>query len=227
FAASIAYWGHRDDGNAAHVVDLGAGVGTVGLCLAKRLRDVTVDLAEREPELTAFARQNVARNDLSDRVRVLDCDLTLKSAANVLETGVYDHVVANPPFYAAGSARPSATALKSVAHILGAGELEMWARCMARVLRPSGHITIIHSAHAVDALIGVLARRFGNIKVVPVFARADHKPAIRCLVTAQKGSRAPLQIGQGLILHGDGHAFRKDVSWVLKEPATLDVWPRT
>ena len=53
------------------VLDAGAGVGAVALCLASRVENVTVRGLERQVELTELAADNATANDLADRVNVL------------------------------------------------------------------------------------------------------------------------------------------------------------
>src|SRR5271167_3531051 len=55
------------------IVDVGAGVGAVGLALAKRSTLASVDLVEVDPELAQLAESNAARNGLP-RVRVWRLD---------------------------------------------------------------------------------------------------------------------------------------------------------
>lgn len=57
---------------ALRILDVGAGVGTVGLCAAARLRDAEVALFERSADLAALARGNVAGNGLDARVSVFE-----------------------------------------------------------------------------------------------------------------------------------------------------------
>ena len=47
-----------------HVLDVGAGVGVVGLALARRVAEAEVVLVERDPHLLELARANIARNGL-------------------------------------------------------------------------------------------------------------------------------------------------------------------
>ncbi len=62
------------------VIDIGAGVGTAGLCLARRIPYAKVVLLEREPELAQIAVENVRRNGLTDRVRVIEGEVGMASA---------------------------------------------------------------------------------------------------------------------------------------------------
>ena len=60
---------------AGPVLDAGAGVGVVGLCVAARFPKASVVLVEREPHLVSLARRNVDDNGLSARVRVIEADI--------------------------------------------------------------------------------------------------------------------------------------------------------
>jgi tRNA1(Val) A37 N6-methylase TrmN6 len=69
-------------------------------------------------------------------------------------------------------------------------------------------------------VLAALAGRFGGAVVVPLHPR-DGAPAIRVLVRAVKGSRAPLELRPGLVLHGAGNAFRPRIAAVLRDGAAL------
>lgn len=206
------------------VLDAGAGVGVVGLCVARRLPDARVTLLEREGELVATARENVARNLLGDRVCVVQGDIV--GSAALLRDSVPDEsfaaVLANPPFYLDGRGTVAATSLKAVSHSMDVGDLDQWARFAARVVRPGGTFTMVHTADALSRLLGAFGQRFGAIKIKPVYARTG-EPAIRVIVSGVKGSRAPLQIRDGLILHGMGNDFRPEVAAILRDGAPLAI----
>ena len=60
-----------DASRPLRVLDVGAGVGTAGLCVARRLPSAEVVLLEKQHELAALAAENVHHNDLTARVRVV------------------------------------------------------------------------------------------------------------------------------------------------------------
>ncbi|MEZ5763441.1 MAG: methyltransferase [Xanthobacteraceae bacterium] len=183
------------------VVEFGAGVGAAGLALARRVPGITLALVERDERLAALARSNAARNGLAATVVVLDvaaeavafagCDLWPDSA---------DRVLMNPPFNDSQRHRPSPDTDKRAAHEAGTVTLDIWTHAARRVLRPGGTLTLIWRAEGLAAVLGALSRGFGGVKILPVHPRPD-APAIRVLVRAEKGSRAPMLLLPGLVLN--------------------------
>jgi tRNA1(Val) A37 N6-methylase TrmN6 len=49
----------------------------------------------------------------------------------------------------------------------------------------------------------------------------EGEPAIRVLVRAVKGSRAPMELRAGLVLHNDDNSFRPGIAAVLRSGAAL------
>jgi tRNA1(Val) A37 N6-methylase TrmN6 len=57
--------------------------------------------------------------------------------------------------------------------------------------------------------------KFGDIRVAPMYAREGHA-ASRIIVQGVRGSRAPLQILPGLVLHREDNSFTPDADAVLR-----------
>jgi tRNA1(Val) A37 N6-methylase TrmN6 len=206
------------------ILDLGAGAGTVGLCAAVRCPDVRVVLVEREAELAELARHNIATNGLEARVSVVEADIGEKLTATTardLPVDTFAHVLANPPFHEEGAGTPAHWPLKALSHAMTADALETWVRFMARSAMPGGKATMIHKAEALPRILNTFENRFGGITILPIHPR-EGEPAIRILVEGIKGSRAPLIIKPGLILHGEGNAFRSDVDAILRRGVALN-----
>ncbi len=207
-----------------HVLDAGAGVGVVGLALARRCAGVRVTLLERESVLAGLARSNAERNALGDRTTVVCADLLhpLDSLAALgLMPNNFDHVLANPPFYDAAQVRASPQGLKANASAFEAGDLDRWLRFLAAMAKPGGCLTLIHRAAALPELLDAIGARFGAVKIQPLFPRAG-APASRVLVQGIKGSRGPLQILPGLILHDAAGGFTPATDAILRYGGPLE-----
>jgi tRNA1(Val) A37 N6-methylase TrmN6 len=208
------------------VLDCGAGVGTVGLAVARRLPGVAITLVEREPVYAALARANVADNGLSTCVRVIEADLTAplsRTPGLAPHAGRIDHALANPPYQIDTDATPSGTPLKAAANAMPPDALDAWARFMAAMVRPGGTATVIHRAEALPALLAVFERRFGNLRILPIHPHAT-APANRVIVRGIRGSQAPLGLMPPLIVH-DATGFSPVVAAVLREGAALPIDP--
>jgi tRNA1(Val) A37 N6-methylase TrmN6 len=206
------------------VLDVGAGVGTVGLCIATRLAATKVTLLETQALLVCLAGENIVRNQLQQRVQAVQADVhdrpeQLRELGLVPDT--FDHVVCNPPFDSQGHGRSPPDALKAKSHVMPVGDLEQWARVLVRYCRPSGTVAMIHRADALAAVLAAFDGRFGGLRLLPLHPR-DGEPATRIIVHGIKGSRAPLKVLAGLVLHTqDGHSFTGPVQAILREGAAL------
>ena len=186
----------------ATMCDLGAGTGAVGLAVATLHPACRVVLVERDSGLAELARDNIELNGMSDRASVIEADIlgpgrTRHSAG--LTPGMADLVLTNPPFFDEAQHRTSPVPAKREAHSFGAGDLDGWVRTCADVLKADGRLGLIHRADALDQCLDALNNRFGDLAIRPVHARED-RPAIRILVTARKGSRAPMTLLPPLVL---------------------------
>jgi tRNA1(Val) A37 N6-methylase TrmN6 len=182
-----------------HAVDLGAGVGGAGLALARRV-DVAVTLVEIDPALVQLGRDNAERNGLAARVRAVCLDVTASAAAFAaagLEKESADRVLMNPPFNVSQNSSPEPG--RRLAHAALQGSLRQWVGTAARLLRAGGVMTLMWRADGLDEVLAELASGFGAIAVLPIHPKLD-VPAIRVLVRATKGSRAPLSLLPGLVL---------------------------
>ncbi len=137
----------------------------------------------------------------------------------------FDHVLSNPPFHTEGRGTAASDALKAAGHAMPDGNLDRWVRFMAAMSRPGGTATLIHRAEALGQILEAMAGRFGGILVLPIHPR-EGEPASRILVQGTKGSRAPLRLLAGLVLHDPGQRFTAEVEAVLRHGAALDLAER-
>ena len=134
-AVLLAASASAEAGRRERVLDVGAGVGVVGLAVARRVADAEVALVERDPRLAELARANIERNGLSERVRVIEADVEQPlggqpALAALAES--FDHVLANPPFHTQGRGTAAADATKAAANAMAEGSLDRLGRASWR-----------------------------------------------------------------------------------------------
>ena len=203
------------------VVDLGAGVGTAGLALARRVAGIRLALVEIDPELAALARDNAAANAIPAETIVLDVTSEPHVfAAHGLGPDSVDAVLTNPPFNDAARHRGSPDPARHVAHVAGEQTLQAWVHAARRILRSHGALTLIWRADGLAEVLAALSRGFGSLSILPIHGEAG-RPAIRILVRAVKGGRAPTQLLPGLMLNEETGVPKKEVKEILEGRAVL------
>jgi tRNA1(Val) A37 N6-methylase TrmN6 len=200
---------------ADRVVEFGAGVGAAGLALARRVGAVDLVLVEIDAQLAALARDNAAANAISADVVTLDVASQADAflARGLLPDSV-DAVLMNPPFNDAMRHRASPDKARETAHMAVPGLLENWIHAARRLLKSGGVLTLIWRADGLTEVLTGLERGFGSLAILPVHGDGA-KPAIRVLVRAVKGGKAPARIHLGLVLNNESAVPKKQVEEIL------------
>ena len=178
------------------VLDLGAGVGAVGLCIAARVPECMVVGIELQPALHAIAERNAALNGPTligpGRVRPIQHDLAAPLPADL---GLFDHVATNPPYLAAAVADPSPDRSKALATVESSAGLARWLEAATGAVKPAGTLTIIHRSDRLAEIVDHLDRLgFGDVttKALP--------PAARVIVRAHRASTPTRRESPPLVL---------------------------
>jgi len=203
------------------VVDLGAGVGAAGLAVARRVAGIELVLVEIDAGLAELARGNAAANAVPADVIVLD----VTSAADVfaaagLSPDSVDVVLMNPPFNDPARHRASPDKAREIAHVSTAAALERWILAARRILKSGGALALIWRADGLVEVLSALGRGFGSLELLPVHAEAT-VPAIRVLIRATKGGKAPLQMHAALVLNDESELPNKQVQDVMAGKGVL------
>lgn len=200
-------------GTPRRALDLGCGAGAALLCLLARVPGVHALGVERDPALAALARANLAANGFEDRARIATGDLSAFG-----ESG-FDLVLANPPYLEAARAAPSPDPMKRAADVEGDAKLADWVAAAIRAATPKGHVLFVQRADRLADLLAALGK-LGEIVVFPLWPRAG-AAAKRVLVRARVGSRAPLALAAGMVLHEADGKYTARAEAILRDGGEL------
>lgn len=176
---------------AATVLDLGAGVGSVGLMVLRLLgaeaRLVSVEIQEVSTDL---ARRSVAHNRVAERVDARLGDL--RDPQILGRDEAFDLITANPPFLPRGAGWVSRNPQRSAARFELNGDVFDFCRVAAAHLAPNGRFCLCHSAtdprpeQALDqAGLNIVSRR-------DVSFSSGRRPHIALWVSGWSGERVDL-----------------------------------
>ena len=201
------------------VLDLGCGAGAATLCLGLRVPDLRLAGLELQPAYADLARRNAERNGIP--VEVHEGDLNRMPSALRRD---FDHVIANPPYYPAGGS-PSPIAARARAMQVDT-PLSGWVSAATRRLRPGGWLTLICGADGLPEVLAALAPKLGSASVLPLAPR-EGRAALRVIVRAKKGGRAPFRLLAPFVIHqgaahdGDRESYTPAANAVLRDGADL------
>ena len=206
--------------NAGEMIfEAGIGAGIAALCLVARNPAIQITGIESAARYAMLCDENAKRNGFAPSVKVIHADVKdalRKDLANMPQHGSFAHAFANPPYFEDGKVTPSPSLLKAQANAFGADDLEVWIKVLHVMVAHRGSVTMINKADALGKILSCMEDKFGDIRVAPLYAR-EGMSASRVIVQGIKGSRAPLQLLPGLILHEDDNVFSPDAEAVLRE----------
>jgi len=207
--------------NRGRILDMGAGVGGISLCLARRLDAVQITAIEIDPVMAALAQRNVAANGFDDRLRILRDDIA--KMPPVL-AGSFDDVVSNPPYHYATGTRPR-DKRRALAHIGEGLALGDWVKSAIWAAKPRGRISFICRADRADELIHLFTMAGASeILQFPLWPR-PMVPAGRVIIQVRKAVSGPGAILPGLIMHNDDGSFTEAASRIMNGEGLYMVHP--
>jgi tRNA1Val (adenine37-N6)-methyltransferase len=198
------------------ILDLGAGVGIIGLLLAKRHPSVRVIGIEIQPDLARHAAANARSNSLDGRCRIIRGDL--RNAPRFLPPEHFHRVVANPPFRRFGSGATPPNPGRAGARQELTFTLTDLAGTAAALLRFGGALCAIHLAERLPELFKAFeASGLAPKKLRLIVPYAASAPRL-CLVSATKGARSGISVLPQLVLHEPGGRYTDEVTAMLGAP---------
>jgi tRNA1(Val) A37 N6-methylase TrmN6 len=203
------------------VYEAGIGAGVAALCLLARNPGIQMTGIELGARYALLCEENARRNGFEASLKVIRADLRdalRRDAIAMPAPGSFSHAMANPPFHEEGKSTPSPNLLKAQAHAFGPADLELWVKVLHSMVQMRGTVTLVYKAEALGKLLDVMEERFGDIRVAPLHPRLG-APATRVIVQGIKGSKAPLQLLQGMVLHEASGRFTPEAEAVLRDGA--------
>ena len=206
----------------AHILDVGCGVGSAGLCVLARTRDMRLTGIDIQPELIELAKQNAVLNEIESLCRFVHGDI--RTETDIVDNA-FSSVLMNPPYQEGGTHTPSPTRNKALSHgeEASGATLEDWVKYAHRKLKQAGTLVMIHRADRMSEIVAVLERRrwFGSLVIYPLFSRAGDD-AKRVIITARKERFAPMALKTGMVIHEADGKYTEAAQRVLSAAEALD-----
>ncbi len=205
---SVLLYAFSEMKRPSRVADLGAGSGVVGLLLAKKYPDASVELIELQEGLCRLAKRNIRLNRLGGRVRAIRADM--RDLPQGL--GQFDLVASNPPFRRKGAGRLSRGDERALARHeleLTLGELVSAA---AGLLRHLGRFFVVYHPQRLSELIQELRAAGLEPKRLRFVHGNQGSEARMVLLEAAKGGRVGLKVERPLFLYRQDGSYTDEVA---------------
>ena len=201
------------------IYEAGIGTGVAALCVVARNPSIHLTGIEVAARYAMLCEENAKRNGLGDNIRVIHADVKealRKDLSSMPAHGSFSHAFANPPYFEDGKSTPSPHLLKANAHSFGPEDLDLWVKVLYTMVTLRGTVTIVHRADSLGKLLQVMGERFGDLRIAPLYAR-EGTAASRIIVQGVKGSKAPMQLLPGLVLHDQNSQFTPEAQAILRD----------
>jgi len=185
-----AWYGTTWAPSAASVLDLGSGIGSVGMIAAWRLTGSRVVTIEAQPESVRLARKSAEYNGLSGRYEIREGDFREEDAISDAER--FDLVLGSPPYFPRGSGIEGDHPQKIACRFELRGDVHDYAAAASRHLAAGGLFACVFPEEQrtrVEAAAGntnlvILRRR-------PIVFREGEPPLVTLFAMARQSDVPP------------------------------------
>ena len=196
-------------------IDLGCASGAAMLLLLSRTETLRMTGLEIMPEAAELARRNLAENGLETRGEIVTGDIRDHRA--LFRAGSFDLVIANPPYYPAGSGALPADAARAAARSELKSSLEEICRAAAYLLRTGGRACLVHKPERLSELFCRLAENGLEPKRLRLVCRRPESAPSLVLVEARRGGKPGLTIEPPLLLQGPDGGESEELARVYRQ----------
>jgi tRNA1(Val) A37 N6-methylase TrmN6 len=147
----IAWYGTTWVPSATRVLDLGSGIGSVGMIAAWRLPGARFVTIEAQEESVRLARKSAEYNGLTSRFEIRQADFRSSDALRSDEQ--FDLVLGSPPYFPPGSGIEGDHPQKVACRFELRGDIDDYARVAASHLAPGGVFACVFPQEQVDRVV--------------------------------------------------------------------------
>lgn len=206
------------EGTPTRIADLGAGVGVVGLGLARRFGQAQVTLVELQSRLAELSRRNIGENALTERCQVVEADVLASGTKRHLAGGSFELVASCPPYYPVGHGGVNPDSEEAIARHELRLPLPKLVGAAKRLVGFRGRVALVYPSPRLSDLLVALSEHHLPVRRLRLVHPHVGEPAQRVMVEAQKGYRGGLVIEPPLYIREIDGRYTAQARRALGEP---------
>lgn len=191
------------------LLDMGTGTGIIPILMEAKYHCAHFIGLEIQPESADMAARSVALNNLTEKIEIVTGDI--READRLFKSASFDCITCNPPYMIGqhGIANPEEP--KAIARHEILCTFEDVARQAGRLLKPGGHLFLVHRPFRLPELICTLLKhRLEPKRMRLVYPYVDKEPNM-VLLEAVRGGNPRMTVEKPLILFESPGIYRKEI----------------
>lgn len=191
------------------VIDLGTGNGILGILLCAKTELEKIIGIEIQKESFELANKNIIYNNLEKRFEVINVDV--KEISKVLERGIFDVVVSNPPYKKENTGLKNEEKRKTIARHEIMGSLDDFLKATSYLLKDKGVLYLVHRPNRLVDICSTLRKNHLEPKRMKfVYPKIDKEPNL-ILIKAVKNAKPELRIEKPLIVYKESGEYTDEI----------------
>lgn len=184
------------------VADFGTGSGIISILIAAKTNAGEIYALEKQSIMCDLARKNAEYNNLSDRIQVVEGDIS--DADRLLGKESVNVVVCNPPYFRKGSGAERGREEIALSRHESSCDLKGIIESASLVLKWGGALYMVHKVERMAEAIGYMQAAALEVKnVTLVYPKAD-KAADVFIVEARKKGASGMKLKSLVVYNDDG-----------------------
>ena len=196
------------------VIDIGCGSGLITVLMAWYDPGITVDGLEILPRPAVLASENAVLNGLESRVSIITEDL--RRHREIIDAGVYDVAVSNPPYYSEGSGGLPENGMLAAAKSDVFCTFNDVCKAAGYLVRSGGAFTIVRKPESLAADFRALNANGFEPKRIRFVQHSAASPPGLVLIESRRGGKPSLKFEAPLILTGHGGADSEEIKAIYR-----------
>ncbi|MBO7373766.1 MAG: methyltransferase [Oscillospiraceae bacterium] len=181
--------------------DLGCASGALMLLLLWESPSIMMTGLELSEHAAALAEENMERNGFAEKALIVPGDL--RETAKRFQSGSFDFVISNPPYFEPERCLQSPQAERAAARAELSCSLEDICAAAARLCRSGGRVFLCYRPEGLNRLMQTMTRHRLEPKRMRLVHHRPGKEAMLVLVEGRKDGNPGLRAGAPLILYAE------------------------
>ena len=195
--------------DGSNVVDLCTGNGIIAILLSGKTNAKEIVGVEIQEHVAEMANRSVEMNNIQDRVKIINEDLT--KLKEKIKAGTVDAITVNPPYKAKNSGLINERDTKTIARHEISCTLEDIIIEAARELKSSGNLYMIHKTERLVDILSLMRKHNIEPKRIRFIHPNVNEAPNLVLVEGLRSSKAFLKVEKPLYVYKENGEYTDDI----------------